>query len=177
MRPITVFFIILILIGTLSCKEEEYPCALDLPPYRIYHTFDEFYESVVEKNRTLNIRPGTEERLVRNSNGKSKIAILYVHGFGASRAEGEEVMLEVAEELNANIYFIRLPGHGTTPEDHRDSTFREHVTAVRDALVMMDTLGERVFLVGSSYGGLISTYVTALFPHRISGDCIRFAIL
>ncbi|MEO1224073.1 MAG: hypothetical protein AAFX92_07575, partial [Pseudomonadota bacterium] len=44
--------------------------------------------------------------------------LLYIHGFGASRGEGEYVFDRVAEKYRANTYYMRLPGHGTNKEDH-----------------------------------------------------------
>ncbi len=153
-------------------KDEKKPCAVELPPYTIYHSFEEYFHNVERQTSVLNIREGCSERLVRNTDGRARVSILYIHGFGASRAEGEAVLDQVADSLDANIYYLRLPGHGTTIEDHRDSTFREHLAAVRDAVLMMDLLGERIFIAGTSYGGLLATYVSALYPHRISGTIL-----
>jgi pimeloyl-ACP methyl ester carboxylesterase len=169
----TILFVAGLLVMLLfGCGNEVEGGAINLPPYTIYHTFDEYLEQVRYENSKYDIREGCEDRLVRNVSGRAAVSILYIHGFGASRAEGEAVCDQVARKLGANIFYLRLPGHGTSMDDMRKHTFREHLAAARDAVLMMDQLGERIFIVGNSYGGLLATYLSALFPHRISGTIL-----
>lgn len=132
-------------------------------------TFEEFYQSKLAASRVMNTRAGNEERLVRNVPGRSRAAFLYIHGFGASRAEGEEVMDKIAGNFKANLYYVRLPGHGTNPEDHASHTFDEYLDEGEISLRMMPQIGEKIFLVGTSMGGLISTYLAADRPDLVAG--------
>ncbi|EQA37676.1 alpha/beta hydrolase family protein [Leptospira inadai serovar Lyme str. 10] len=129
--------------------------------------FDSYYRMKLAETQAKGGRTGNEEKLVRFSPGKTKAAILYVHGFGASRAEGEASMDKIAAKLKANIYYLRLPGHGTNNEDHRDTDFREYLTTAEESLLMMDKLGDKIVLVGTSMGGLISTYLASKYPDKI----------
>lgn len=79
--------------------------------------FDRYYAMKLAESAKLGVRPGNQEKLVRFSPGRTKLAILYIHGWSASRAEGEEVMDRVAAKLGANIYYLRLPGHGASKEE------------------------------------------------------------
>lgn len=147
---------------------------IDYPSYtyeksNLPNTFEEYYQTMLKISKEKNVRPNNEERLVRYSNGKTPIAILYIHGFGASRGEGEYVTDIVAKEFKANTYYLRLPGHGTNKEDHRDTKFNEYLKVAEDALLMMDKLGEKIVVIGTSMGGLITTYLASKYPDRITG--------
>lgn len=132
-------------------------------------TFEEFYREKLNESKAQNARPGNEEKLLRISQKKTEIAFLYIHGFGASRAEGEEVMDRLAKRFGANLYYLRLPGHGTTREDHATVTFQDYIAEAEEALQMMPLLGDRVVVFGTSMGGLLTTYLAAHHPDKISG--------
>lgn len=130
-------------------------------------TFEEFYEAQLSASRAAGAVEGTEERLVRNVPGRAREAILYIHGFGASRVEGEAVVDRIAAERQANVYYLRLPGHGLDMEAHAKATYKDYLDACETALAMMPLLGERVIVVGTSTGGLLATYLAAEHPDRV----------
>jgi pimeloyl-ACP methyl ester carboxylesterase len=134
-----------------------------------FTSFDEFYKQKLSKSKEMNVRPGNEEKLIRKSPGKTPIAILYIHGFGASRAEGEEVVDKLADTFQANTYYLRHPGHGTTAEDHRDRMYYDYLEEGRIALKMMKLLGDKVIIVGTSMGGLVATYLASKYPEDVNG--------
>ncbi len=123
----------------------------------------------MQESRDLGVRPGDEERLVRRATGRTPLAILYLHGFGASRAEGEETVDWLSEELGANTWYVRLPGHGLDdPEAHAAPVFADWLDASEHAFAQMGSLGDRVVLVGSSMGGLLATWLAAEHPNRVA---------
>lgn len=136
-------------------------------PTSLHADFDSYYRERIEISRNKKARPDNEERLVRYSPGKTEYSILYIHGFGASRAEGEEVTDKLAKDLKANLYYVRLPGHGTNLEDHRDTTFAEILQDSETALLESEKLGKKTILIGTSMGGLISTYLAAKYPDKV----------
>lgn len=138
-------------------------------PVSLPATFDEYYKNKLAESARLKVRPGNEERLVRYAPGKTPIAILYIHGYGACRAEGEYILDKVAARLKANTYYLRLPGHGTNKEDHLNARAKDHLDTVITALMMMDKLGDKIIVVGTSMGGLISTYLAAHYPEKMAG--------
>lgn len=135
-------------------------------PVQLPKTFDEFYAQKLAKSKELKARPHNEERLIRYAE-KTPLAILYIHGYGASRAEGEYVVDKVAKQLKANTYYLRLPGHGTNVEDHARVTVKEHLDETFASLAMMRTLGKKVVVIGMSMGGLIATYAAAERPELV----------
>ena len=65
-----------------------------------------------------NIMPGTEKRIIWHGEKgiQTSIAIVVMHGFSASSEEIRPVPDLVANELGANIYFMRFKGHGRDGE-------------------------------------------------------------
>ncbi len=146
---------------------------IDFPSYSYEQTslpssFDTYYKDKLQESKNKNARPANEEKLIRYSKDKTPIAILYIHGFGASRAEGEYVVDRIAEKLKANTYYLRLPGHGTNIEDQRDTGFENYLKTSEDTLLMMDRLGDKVIVIGTSMGGLITTYLASKYPEKIT---------
>ncbi len=133
-----------------------------------FGNFDEYYNKELEISKKENTRPDNEEKLIRYNEAKTPIAILYIHGFGASRMEGEDVVNQVAETFQSNLYYVRLPGHGTNVEDHKNTPFTRYLEDAETALLMSTQLGEKVVLIGTSMGGLISTYLAAKHPDKIA---------
>ena len=81
-------------------------------------------------------------------------AVLLVHGFSASPWE----LRELGEDLTARgfrVLGVRLPGHGTTPEDlaHRD--WEEWRAAVERGWGLLASASGRVYGVGMSTGALL----------------------
>ncbi len=161
----------LVLVGTsfftttYLLDEPEYNSSSPAP----ISSFKSFYEEKLALSASLKARPENEERYVEFKEGKTPIAFLYIHGFGASRKEGEDVMDRLATTFQANTYYLRLPGHGTNVEDHLRTPFQEYLKAAEEALFASQLIGDKVILVGTSMGGLISTYLASKHPELVSG--------
>lgn len=125
--------------------------------------FDTFYQEKLRLSRERGVRPGNEERLVRYAD-RTPVALLYIHGYGASRAEGEFVVDRLAQTLKANTYYMRLPGHGTNPDDHASVRYTDYLDAAEEAYQMTRLLGDRVIIVGTSMGGLLAAYLGSRHP-------------
>lgn len=81
-------------------------------------------------------------------------AVLLVHGFTASPWEMRRVAEALVDEGYV-VYGIRLPGHGTTPEDLAGRRCEEWLAAVESAGRQLREQGLRVYGVGQSTGGLL----------------------
>lgn len=124
-------------------------------------TFAEYYERRHNFSRAIGVPEHMAEKLVVHNEQNDGTAILYIHGFGASRAEGEAVTDRLAESLGANLYYVRLPGHGLNAEAQATVTFQDYIQTCEEALLMTPKLGKKVIVVGTSTGGLIATYYLA----------------
>lgn len=129
------------------------------------------FQTFYERKRNLSLNAGVPahatERLVLNNNKKDGIAILYIHGFGAGRAEGEYTIDQLAEQLHANVYYLRLPGHGTTAEAHAAATFDQYLQTAEEALLHMSLLGKKTVVIGTSTGALVATYLASRYSDRL----------
>ena len=75
----------------------------------------------------------------------------------------------LADSLQANTYYLRLPGHGTHLEDHANVSFSDYLDEVENSLRMVQLLGSRVVIIGTSMGGLLATYLAAAHPDLVDG--------
>jgi carboxylesterase len=80
--------------------------------------------------------------------------VLLVHGFTASPWE----MRRLGDALAAEGFTplgVRLPGHGTTPEDLRERRCEEWLEAVARDYRLLAERHQRVYCIGMSTGGLL----------------------
>ena len=87
-------------------------------------------------------------------------ACLLIHGFSGSPAE----VRPLGEYLAAHTVTVRaplLPGHGTSPEELRETRWPQWVRAAEIELAALQERYDRVHLVGFSMGGLIALYLAA----------------
>ncbi len=87
---------------------------------------------------------------------KTPIAIVYLHGFSASKWEIRPVPDRLAEGLKANLYFPRLAGHGRSGAAMAEPAAGDWVEDVAEAMAIGRRLGERVILVGTSTGATLA---------------------
>lgn len=139
-------------LGDLQYQYRETPIAKN---------FNAFYEEKKKQSLAAGVAEQRAEKLVVNNPRHDGLAFLYIHGFGASRGEGEYTLNRLAEKLKANVYYLRLPGHGESPEAHAAVTFKQYLQTAEEALLHMPLLGQKVVVVGSSTGGLIATYLAS----------------
>ena len=85
----------------------------------------------------------------------SKVGVVLVHGFLASPAEvrgmGEKLL-----EAGHPVVGVRLKGHGTSPWDLRERSFRDWLESVREGCRVMADFRERFCIVGFSTGGALA---------------------
>ena len=67
------------------------------------------------RQRVKDIRPGLQKEIVwadPATKAKTPLAIVYIHGFSASKGEVRPLPDKVAAALGANLFYTRLTGHG-----------------------------------------------------------------
>ena len=108
---------------------------------------------------TVDVLPGAEPFSHRGS----AAGVLVLHGFTGNPTS----MRSIAERAAAAGYSVelpRLPGHGTTVEDMKTTTWADWSKAAEDAFDELAGRTERVAVVGLSMGGGLAAYVAELRP-------------
>ncbi len=89
--------------------------------------------------------------------------ILLLHGFCGSAAQ----MRYLAEGLHARGYTVKvplLPGHGTTVDDMRRSTFVQWMECARSAYAALKKECDFAAVAGHSMGGVLALLLAEQFP-------------
>ncbi|GGC11065.1 alpha/beta hydrolase [Dyadobacter sediminis] len=120
-----------------------------------------------EKETRL-LKPDNEARIVwadSSKKQKTPYSIVYIHGFGASWAEGDPVHRDLAKRYGANLYMARLHDAGISdPNAFDDLTPENFLNGAKRALAIGKVLGDSVIVIGTSAGGLLSVYLAANNP-------------
>jgi esterase/lipase len=97
-----------------------------------------------------------------------EMGIVLVHGFLASPAE----VREFGQKLHDHGYItlgVRLKGHGTSPWDLRERTWRDWLESIERGRAIMSELARRYVVIGFSTGGTLSLISAAEQPEGIAG--------
>ena len=110
--------------------------------------------------------PGTEKRVRWHGEpgARTEYAIVYVHGFSASRQEIAPVPQRVADALGANLFETRLAGHGRSAEPLANAAAEAWLADGVEALAIGAALGDRLVVIGTSTG---ATIALALAEHEL----------
>ncbi|KQT48959.1 lysophospholipase [Aureimonas sp. Leaf454] len=90
------------------------------------------------------------------SRAKTPFAIVYIHGFSATREEMRPLPDEVAAKLGANLYFTRLSGHGRNAVAMQEASVNDWINDLAEAIAIGRQIGERVVIVSNSTGATLA---------------------
>lgn len=107
------------------------------------------------------IKPGNAKGIVWNSadHQRTPWAVVYVHGFSASRLETAPVADLVAKALGANAFHTRLAGHGRAGTAMGEATPQDWMADAVEAARIGQTLGERVLMISCSTGSTLASWL------------------
>jgi alpha-beta hydrolase superfamily lysophospholipase len=116
------------------------------------------------------ITEGSAKRIVWAGvvGAKTPLAIVYVHGFSATAEEIRPVPDNVAKAEGANLFFMRLAGHGRSGEAMATATAGDWVEDMAEAMAIGRRLGDRVVLVATSTGAPLAA-IAAVDPALSEG--------
>ncbi|PJK29347.1 alpha/beta hydrolase [Minwuia thermotolerans] len=117
--------------------------------------------------RFRDIRAGQAREIVWRdpaAPARTEWAVVYVHGFSASKAEIRPVPDRIAAALGANLFYTRLAGHGRTGAAMAEAEAGDWLDDVAEALEVGRRIGEKVIVIATSTGA------TAVTHHAVTGD-------
>ncbi|MDF1694850.1 MAG: alpha/beta hydrolase [Saprospiraceae bacterium] len=137
------------------------PISFDIP----VETLDEYLVSV--ESEVSDIKPGNEAKIVWADSTKQKTdyAVVYLHGFSASREEGAPLHTNFAKRYGYNLYLPRLYDHGRKSDD----TFKgllpgDLVDSAKEAIAIGRLLGDKIILMSCSTGGTLAALLAPEDP-------------
>lgn len=111
--------------------------------------------------RFPDIREGLHKEIIWHdpaAKTRTPIAIVYIHGFSASKSETRPLPDMVADGLNANIFYTRLAGHGRPGTALAGVRANDWLDDTAEALAIGRRIGEKVIVIGTSTGATASAF-------------------
>jgi len=130
---------------------EELPIELDQLPDWLKHSESAF-----------NVVPGGEKVIDfadPDHPAQTEYAVLYIHGFSATRQELAPIPQQIAQALGANCYSPRLTGHGVGSDALGEATAGDWLKDVAEAWQVATRLGRKVIIISCSTGGTLATWL------------------
>lgn len=90
---------------------------------------------------------------------RTPLAVVYIHGFSATRQEMAPLSDRLAEQLGANLFYTRLTGHGRTGQALAEATVNDWINDVAEAIEIGRRLGDKVIIIGTSTGAPLVTWL------------------
>jgi esterase/lipase len=115
------------------------------------------------ESRCSGIRQGCEKKIVWHENKRQRrdLAIVYLHGFSASRMETRPLCDRLAEDIGANLFYTRLTGHGQGGQAMATASVKDWLNDGMEAMSIGRRLGKKIILIGTSTGGTLATWLAA----------------
>ena len=92
---------------------------------------------------------------------RTPISLVYLHGFSGDKHELEPVVSDLARQIGANAYFVRLTGHAQNGEALAEATTDDWLADAAEAVAVGRRIGERVVVIGTSTGGTLALWAAA----------------
>ncbi|SOD96490.1 alpha/beta hydrolase [Spirosoma fluviale] len=125
-------------------------------------------KSIAESEGKANLRPDNEARIIWADSlkkVKTPYSIVYIHGYSASWAEGDPIHKQIAKKFGCNLYLARTAEHGVdSPDALKDITPANFAASAERALAIGKLLGDKVIVMGTSAGGMLTLYLAAHHP-------------
>ncbi len=157
MAPI--FLIIVFVLIALFLAGPRPKVDVQLKPVALPEDLDQYLAE--SEARFTDITPGTEKVIVWANAEKTKtpLAIVYLHGYSATRQEAAPLCDQIAAQLGANLFYTRLTGHGRSEAAMAEATVNDWLNDTLEALEIGKRLGDSVIVVGVSTGGTLATWL------------------
>ena len=158
-------FILLLIAGfiILFLAGPRIPVDVTIRTFEIPEDVDSYVKA--SEARCADILANTEKTIIwANPAQKQKtpVAIIYVHGFAATRQETAPLSELVAQQLGANLFYTRLTGHGRGGQAMAEATVNAWLNDAVEAFEIGRRIGEKVLIIGTSTGGTLATWLATM---------------
>jgi len=112
-----------------------------------------------KESQFSDLKKNVQKKIIwsRKKNTKTKISIVYIHGFSASSEEVRPLPDLIGKDIKANIFYTRLTGHGRSSDAMGLSSISNWVNDLHEAIEIGSRIGQKVILISTSTGGTLST--------------------
>ncbi len=127
--------------------------------FSISENLDDYIQK--SESKYSDIRPNTEKKIIwsdEKTKTQTEFAILYLHGYGATRMEINPVPDELAKSLKANLYYTRLAGHGRSDDAMGEQTVNDLLNDTVESFKIAGKLGKKIIIIGTSTGATLTTW-------------------
>ena len=162
MRLFRIVMIVLLLLAILFLVGPRIEINTTIEPLQIPEDI-ELYLSETEQ-RFPDLKPGTKKAIIWANPAQkveTPVAVVYLHGFSATRHEVAPLSELVAAQLGGNLYYGRLTGHGRSDDAMAEATVNAWINDAVEAVAIGERLGEEVVLIASSTGATLFTWLAA----------------
>jgi carboxylesterase len=131
-------------------------------------TFQEAVRQAKRWAQTDAAHPDGNRTTLLSAGKQAKASVLMLHGFSASPWE----CLELARHLHHqgfNIFVPRISGHGGGRQEFESSCRQDWNASAFRAFEIAGALGQKLFVLGQSGGGVLATLACARQPEAVSG--------
>jgi esterase/lipase len=141
-----------------------------IPTFENMISLSTLERSIAEsEKKVIGIKPENEAKIIwadTTKKEKTKIALMYLHGFGASHHEGYPVHTDIAKHFGCNIFLARLAEHGIENGDNNmlNFTAEEYVASAERAYNVARQLGDSVVILATSGGGAMALFLASRHP-------------
>lgn len=117
------------------------------------------------------ITPGAEKSIVwaGEVGARTEFALVYLHGFSATRQETAPLAESIAAELGANVFSTRFAGHGRSGEAMLEGSLNRWLNDAHEAMSIGRRLGDKILLMGVSTGATAAIWSALNDSEQLAG--------
>ena len=165
LKFITATIVVLVIVYFAGPRTTKATYNATLPAVSAIEKLETYVQTQESKHK---IKPGNEAEIVwadSTNHQQTEYVVVYLHGFSASKEEGNPVHINFARSIKANLYLARLADHGIdTIAPMQYFTAEKLWETAKEAFAIGKKLGKKVILVGTSTGGTLALQLAATYP-------------
>jgi esterase/lipase len=154
-----------IVVYLLGPKPQHPLYSTNLPQIPAVNNLEDYVKNIESRHK---IKPNNEAEIIWADSAfkqQTEYAVVYLHGYSASKEEGNPIHINLAKKIKANLYLSRLADHGVDTVSAMEYATADRLwESAKQALEIGKRLGKKVILVGTSTGGTLALKLAATYP-------------